>query len=104
MKQRKALNYPPYGSLILIRLSSIEESEVQKSAESIADACLNLLDESWSVLGPAPASIMKVARRYRWQILLKNTQNSNLPDLNNLQTHCSQLVSMTIDVDPINID
>ncbi|VEP12923.1 Primosomal protein N' [Hyella patelloides LEGE 07179] len=106
LEQRQALSYPPYGSLILIRLSSIEESEVQKNASAIADACIDLLDESWSVLGPAPASIMKVARRYRWQILLKNTetQTSNLPDLSSLKEHCSQAVSMTIDVDPINID
>ena len=106
LEQREALSYPPYGSLILIRLSSVEESEVQKSAEAIADACINTLDESWSILGPAPASIMKVARRYRWQILLKNTavQNENLPDLSFLKEYCSQSVSMTIDVDPINID
>ena len=106
LEQREALNYPPYGSLILIRLSSIEEIEVQKSAEAIADACINLLDESWSILGPAPASIMKVARRYRWHVLLKNSelQTNNLPDLNSLKEYCSQSVSMTIDVDPINID
>ena len=106
LEQREALNYPPYGSLILIRLSCVEEIEVQRSAEAIADACINLLDESWSILGPAPASIMKVARRYRWQILLKNSelQTKDLPDLNSLKEYCSQGVSMTIDVDPINID
>ena len=49
---------------------------------------------------------MKVARRYRWQILLKNTAThiSQLPDLNSLKEYCHQSVSMTIDVDPINID
>ena len=106
LEQRQELSYPPYGSLILIRLSSIDEAEVQQSAEAIADACINLLDESWSVLGPAPASVMKVARRYRWQILLKNMETGigNLPDLNSLKDYCSRSVSLTIDVDPINID
>ena len=106
LEQREALSYPPYGSLILIRLSSIEEAEVQRSAEAIADVCINILDESWSVLGPAPATVMKVARRYRWQILLKNLESpiENFPDLSTLKEHCSQSVSMTIDVDPINID
>jgi primosomal protein N' (replication factor Y) len=106
LSQREALSYPPYGSLILIRLSSIEEAEVQKTAEAIADICINILDESWSVLGPAPATVMKVARRYRWQILLKNIESpiENFPDLSILKEHCSQSVSMTIDVDPINID
>ena len=106
LEQREALSYPPYGSLILIRLSSIEETSVQKTAEAIADVCIDLLDESWSVLGPAPATVMKVARRYRWQILLKNMESliKNFPDLSILKEHCSQSVSMTIDVDPINID
>jgi primosomal protein N' (replication factor Y) (superfamily II helicase) len=105
LEQRQALNYPPYGNLILIRLSSTEEAEVEKSAIAIADICLDLLDESWSVLGPAPAGIMKVARRYRWQILLKNAQTCpNLPNLNTLKEYCSPSVSMTIDVDPISID
>jgi primosomal protein N' (replication factor Y) (superfamily II helicase) len=106
LEQRQVLNYPPYGNLILIRLSSTEEAEVEKNAIAIADVCLDLLDESWSVLGPAPAGIMKVARRYRWQILLKNSQidNHNLANLSILKEHCSPLVSMTIDVDPINID
>jgi primosomal protein N' (replication factor Y) (superfamily II helicase) len=106
LEQRQILSYPPYGNLILIRLSSTEESAVEKTANAIANICLDLLNESWSILGPAPASIMKVARRYRWQILLKNTRidSYNLPDLSILKEHCSPLVSMTIDVDPINID
>lgn len=106
LEQRQALNYPPYGNLILIRLSSTEEAEVVKSANAIANICLDLLDESWSVLGPAPANIMKIARRYRWQILLKSCQinQTNLPDFKVLKQYCLPSVSMTIDVDPINID
>lgn len=111
LEQREDLNYPPYGSLVLIRLSSTKEADVQKSAEAIATVCINLLDETWDILGPAPASILRVALRYRWQILLKNTAETHeesssldLSKLKNLQDHCLSSVSMTIDVDPINID
>ena len=54
------------------------------AAENITDECLNLLDENWELLGPAPATIMRVARRYRWQILLKFPEitRPNLPNLN----------------------
>ena len=111
LEQREDLNYPPYGSLVLIRLSSTKEADVQKSAEAIATTCINLLDDSWSILGPAPASIFRVALRYRWQILLKNTSESNnnsqnldLSKLKTLNDYCLSSVSMTIDVDPINID
>ncbi len=49
---------------------------------------------------------MRVARRYRWQILLKfpPTAKADLPDLNILRSHLPKSVSMTIDVDPINME
>ena len=106
LEQRAALNYPPYGNLIALKLSGIDEAEVQKTAEILADACLNLVGSDCAILGPAPASIMRVARRYRWQILLKFAPEvrQNLPDLNRLRSLCPKSVSMSIDVDPINMD
>jgi primosomal protein N' (replication factor Y) len=106
LEQRAALNYPPYGKLILIRLSSIEQAEVQQTAEILADECANLVGSDWEILGPAPASIMRIARRYRWHIVLKSIARaeSELPELNRLRSLCSQSVTMTIDVDPINMD
>ena len=106
LRSRAELNYPPYGSLILIRLSSVEAEEVENTAETLADICIDLLGDVCEILGPAPANIMRVARRYRWQILLKFSisDRDNLPDLNQLRTHCPKSVAMTIDVDPVNMD
>ena len=130
LEQREALNYPPYGKLILIKLSSVNEQEVRETAELLADTCLNIMGNEWELLGPAPASVMRVARRYRWQILLKylGAEECNLPEferggcrrlsegvsfravgisnqaVNSLREICPKSVSMTIDVDPINMD
>ena len=105
LSQRAELNYPPYGNLILIKLSSIEPQEVQQAAETLADVLIDTLSNEYEILGPAPASVMRVARRYRWQILLKFPQTAtDLPDLDNLRSHLPRSVSMTIDVDPINMD
>jgi primosomal protein N' (replication factor Y) (superfamily II helicase) len=115
LEQRAELNYPPYGNLILIKLSSVNEQEVAQAAETLADILINTLSSEFEILGPAPANIMRVARRYRWQILLKfaTTAKDDLPDLNSLlrsrsvdgvQSHLPRSVSMTIDVDPINIE
>lgn len=103
---REELNYPPYGSLILLKLSSIDANEVQTAAETLADVCLDNFSDRCTILGPAPASIMKVARRYRWQILLKfaTEERQYLPDLKSLHQHIPSSVSLTIDVDPLNID
>ncbi|MDJ0691504.1 MAG: primosomal protein N' [Xenococcaceae cyanobacterium MO_188.B32] len=106
LEQREALNYPPYGNLIALKLSGINEAEVRQTAEILADACLNLVGSDCEILGPAPASIMRIARRYRWQILLKFAPEAreNLPDLNGLRSLCPLSVSMTLDIDPINMD
>ncbi|PSF39530.1 primosomal protein N' [Aphanothece hegewaldii CCALA 016] len=106
LPQRESLNYPPYGKLILIRLSGIDGVEVQHTAEILADRCIEMLGSMGEVLGPAPAQIMRVARRYRWQILLKfdALSESLLKNLQDLKNSCPASVKMAIDVDPMSID
>ena len=104
LQQRQELSYPPFGSLALIRLSSPEPQKVQKTAERIALKCSEILDPSWYILGPAPAAVAKVARRYRWHILLKHPQQAPLPSLAELKDLCDRSVNITLDIDPLNID
>ena len=109
LQQRATLNYPPYGRLILFKLSSLEEKAVQETAELLANELEknepNNSTSSYEILGPAPANIMRVANRYRWQILLKLPLDSavTLPDFNYLRELCPSSVSLTIDVDPLNM-
>lgn len=104
--KRAELNYPPYGRLILLSLSGFEEKNVQKTAEQIADFCIENMGQEWQILGPAPASIMRIANRYRWQILLKLDHNQAyyLPNFNEIKNLCLNGVSLQIDVDPLNIN
>ena len=106
LEARLALNYPPYGRLILIKLRGLEVLEVQQTAETLKDALKSSIPEQCEILGPAPANIMRVARKYRWQILLKFPQEIRTEILNfkELRSLCPRSVNMTIDVDPINIE
>ncbi|MEY3402306.1 MAG: hypothetical protein RLZZ86_1921 [Cyanobacteriota bacterium] len=103
LKQRQTLNYPPYGRLILLRLSSLDPIQVQNTAQIIATFLQDKAE--FEILGPAPANILRVANRYRWQILLKFAADSlpNIPDWIEVRSLCPNSVSLTIDVDPINI-
>ncbi|MTJ46647.1 primosomal protein N' [Dolichospermum sp. UHCC 0259] len=103
LAERQALNYPPYGRLILLRLSSLEPIQVQNTAQIIATFLSS--KEGFEILGPAPASILRVANRYRWQILLKFAADAlpSLPDWAEVRSLIHSSVSLTIDVDPINI-
>jgi primosomal protein N' (replication factor Y) len=104
LEQRAALNYPPYGQLILLKLTSLDAVEVENTAERIADKLADT-ETNYEILGPAPASIMRVARRYRWQILLKFPLDVpvELQDLSELRSLCPSGVSLSIDVDPLNL-
>ncbi|HYW18808.1 MAG TPA: primosomal protein N' [Nodularia sp. (in: cyanobacteria)] len=103
LEERQALNYPPYGRLILLRLSSLDPIQVQNTAQIIATALSS--SEGFDILGPAPASVVRVANRYRWQIMLKFDPDAlpNLPDWESVRSLCPDSVSLTIDVDPLNI-
>jgi primosomal protein N' (replication factor Y) len=104
LEQRAALNYPPYGRLILLRLSSTNADEVQNTAQMLAVELENTAMSRYEILGPAPAGILRVANRYRWQILLKFTPDAlPLPDWNYVLRCCPSSVSLTIDVDPLNL-
>jgi len=104
LEQRAALNYPPYGRLILLRLSGLDAAEVENTADRLAN-CLETARSDYEILGPAPAGIMRVARRYRWQILLKFPPEVavDLPQLSQLRDLCPKDISFTIDVDPLNM-
>ncbi len=108
LSERSELNYPPYGRLILLRLSGTGAGEVEESAHRIANR-LSPIDgvevPVFELLGPAPAPIMRVANRYRWQILLKFPPDVpvELPALTELRALCLDRVSLTVDVDPLNL-
>jgi primosomal protein N' (replication factor Y) len=107
LRHRQRLNYPPYGRLILLRLSSPDPEVVEATAQELAMVLHTLQadDHRFEILGPAPAQVMRVARRYRWQILLKFPKAmalSDLPDLSQVRSLCPAQVHLTIDVDPLN--
>ncbi|MGC1395273.1 MAG: primosomal protein N', partial [Coleofasciculaceae cyanobacterium] len=104
LAQREVLSYPPYGKLVLLKLTSLDAVEVENTAEIIADKLADT-DLNYEILGPAPASVMRVARRYRWQILLKFPLDVpvELPYLTELRSLCPPGVSFGIDVDPLNL-
>jgi len=105
LEQRASLNYPPYGKLILLRFSSTNPVAVQKAAERVAIALTPLENTGVECLGPAPATILRVARRYRWQLLLKLPTDVTvaLPNLTDLRALCPSAVSLTVDIDPLTM-
>ncbi len=105
LEERRELNYPPYGRLVLLRFSGENQGLVESTAAAIAHHCEEFLTIDDELLGPVPANILRIANRYRWQIVLKFAPNrTELPDLNALRQFCHRHVSFSINVDPLYID
>lgn len=103
MQQREALTYPPVGRLVLLRITSPDNRVAEQTAHDFATQLADRITREWSLLGPVPAPILRVARRYRWQVLLKSAIAASLPDLTDLPKQCPPHVSLTIDIDPLNL-
>jgi primosomal protein N' (replication factor Y) (superfamily II helicase) len=105
LQQRSTLHYPPCDRLILLRFSSTNSVTVQTAAEQVAEALVPLEAEGVEILGPVAATILRVDRRFRWQLLLKlpTASSAQLPDLATLRALCPPTVSLTVDVDPLHL-
>ncbi len=82
---RRALGYPPYGTLISLRASGTKAPRVRGAslrwAELLSEAASRRVSPSVrggqgrdgqpvTVLGPIPASVSQLRGRYRWQLLV----------------------------------
>ncbi|MEM8641939.1 MAG: primosomal protein N' [Cyanobacteria bacterium P01_G01_bin.54] len=103
LPERRSGGWPPYQRLVLLRVTGLEESEVEQAAGVLAQGARTLLPETCEVLAPTPAPIVRINRRYRWQVLLKLPLNEKLLDLARLYDLCPQSVSLLIDVDPLEV-
>jgi primosomal protein N' (replication factor Y) (superfamily II helicase) len=112
LKERQGLRYPPFGQLISLRLSSPDQVQVEQVAQQIAKFLRREIATHSipaELLGPAPANVLRVANRFRWQLLLKlppnlqgTTHKWRLP-VEELKKICDRQTRLTIDVDPLNL-
>ena len=108
MEFREQLKYPPVSRIALLTLKGRNEDKVKFFAEhlkrELEKTLANLKDLVLS--GPAPAPLARAETFYRYQIMLRTRQMSRLSLL--LATFSSGLswpdeISMSIDIDPVNL-
>ena len=110
---RKIFNYPPFGRLIIIILSSDEENGLENKArllynrleDKIRKAIKIKENEMMSV--PFKAPIYKMNGRFRYQIFMKfNRKNiTKIKSIirNTVEEYKEKRVRISIDVDPLNL-
>ena len=78
LEERRRGGYPPFGELLLIGYSGMEEQAVADLARRRTEELERLSGGRARVLGPAPAPIPKAQGRYRWQTLLAGRRRETL--------------------------
>jgi primosomal protein N' (replication factor Y) len=105
---REDAGYPPFSHLAMVVISGTAEKAVEKGAQ---DAARSLREERQSlkiraeILGPAPAPLAKVRGRFRWQILLKSRNRTELKRLLHTfqrEWNPPRILRTVIDVDPVD--
>jgi primosomal protein N' (replication factor Y) len=115
MSFRKALKYPPFSRMIQLKISGKDKLKTRDQATRLGDLCRTLktthpsLYGSVEIMGPIEASLAKIAKRYRWQILLKGVSVKALHKFisqllsQNPRAFNNYRVRVVIDVDPVTI-
>ncbi len=112
---RRALKYPPFSRMIQFKISGMDPQLTRDHAERLGHLCLALktsnapVYDSVEVLGPIESSLAKIARRYRWQILLKSTHVKDLHQFigrlmaDHPKVFNNRRVRVVVDVDPVSL-
>ncbi|MEK7365774.1 MAG: primosomal protein N', partial [Candidatus Deferrimicrobiota bacterium] len=68
---REAMGYPPFGRMLLLRLSGAKQDAAREAADLVTGALSGPMSaHGVRLLGPAPSPIARVKRRFHYQILL----------------------------------
>jgi primosomal protein N' (replication factor Y) len=106
---RRALGYPPYARLILLRFEASDAARGERLARDAARTLRERADGRFAVLGPAPAPLERLRQRYRYQILLRGRAGAALrqgvaavlPELRAAARAAD--ARLIVDVDPYNM-
>ena len=96
MNIRHKLLYPPYYYICSIIVSSLSFNESRDEADKIKKYLDNNLDESYIILGPTVASIVRLNNKYRFNIMIK------YKDINKLLTVLKEIND--INIKNVNVD
>ncbi len=113
MEVREMFNYPPFGRLIIIILSSDEENGLENKARLLYNKlegkirkAINI-KENEMMSAPFKAPIYKMNGRFRYQIFMKFNRK-NITKIKNIirstvEEYKEKRIRISIDVDPLNL-
>jgi primosomal protein N' (replication factor Y) len=68
---RRELGYPPFARLVQIRCEGEDPQATERIVQAVAAQVNAAAEKGVELLGPTPAPIERLRRRYRWQLLIR---------------------------------
>jgi len=104
---REALRYPPFGRIINLRLSSVNQEALTHQAKQLGQFARKLSERQKGrveIIGPAEAPLSKIRGRFRWQMLIKGSDTALLHEIARevIRKNQDARVKITADVDAEN--
>ncbi len=106
-KLRRQRHLPPYGRLAALILSAASEDEVRAAAAGLATLAPPVAQpQAHSWLGPAPAPLFRLRRRYRMRFLVRARRSVALQNWLQIwlkaweKTPYARRVRLAVDIDP----
>ncbi len=110
LAERRALGYPPFTRLALLRLEAVDEAAAQQAARELAGRlgeAARRIEPQARVLGPAPAPVPRVQGRHRRLVLLKASSVAGRSAILRLalfrQGGLPAGVRLAVDIDPLTL-
>ncbi len=105
LAERRALGYPPYSRLAMVRVSSLDEQVARSAARELAEIARRRAGSTVEVLGPSPAPIARLRSQYRFRLLVRARTRAPLRHvlIGIQEARLDRRVRMVVDVDPVSM-
>ncbi len=103
---RKILGFPPFSRLVRLVFRSASKETAEKFAEDAAEILKKLCTRNTDIIGPAECPILKISQNYRYQIILRGINISEMQQaVANLMYDYTHPASVYIefDIDPVSM-
>jgi primosomal protein N' (replication factor Y) len=109
LKHRRSCLLPPFGRLAIVRLRDIKYDRLEACATAVAEqlnSLISALGLDVKLTGPMPATIGRIQRFYRMQIILQTANPNNFAVLFSRFRRLkppNSAVHIQPDIDPVNL-
>lgn len=105
LADRRALNYPPYSRLAMVRVAAMDERVAREGIAALAQVARDAAESRAEILGPSPAPIARLRNLYRFRLMVRA---STRPPLRRVldavqRAKLDRRIRMAVDVDPVSM-